>query len=282
VENRPRVQQKLFTVGELRLNYAVFGEGDQPVLAFHGFGRTHEDFIRFSRPFQDKYTFYAFDIFFHGKSHIGDRLVDEEPLTKEELGGVFTQFLEKENLKKVALMGYSLGGRICLCLAEVIAPKISALYLFAPDGLVLNRWYAMLSHYSIGRFAFRQFIRYNKPFYWILNGLRASKVISQNTYVFVSSQIETREMQLQVYAVWVFLRKIESDFENLERSVGEKPITFDLFFGIYDKIIPEKNAKKLKRSRLDVNIHNLRSGHILLTAANGELLKREGLLRLPA
>jgi len=279
VDNKPTVEKKLFTHGELILNYAVIGRGKHPVLAFHGFGRTHEDFIRFSLPFQDRFTFYAFDIFFHGKSTIQSRSVDEHPFSKMELRELFISFLNKMNIERTALMGYSLVGRICLCLAEVMAERVSALYLFGPDGLVLNRWYALLSHYSIGRLAFRGFIKYNQPFYWILNGLRRSKIISQNLYDFVSSQIKSRESQELVYSIWVFLRKVEPNYRKLAKALDKEDIYVDLFFGQYDRIIPKENAHALTRLNCNLNIHVLKSGHILLTGANAALIEMEGWLR---
>lgn len=281
MEYKPTVQEKLFTHGEIHLNYAVWGEGKQPLLAFHGFGRTHADFIRFTRPFNETFKVYAFDIFFHGKSDIGKRSPDGDPLSKAELQELFEAFLLHEKLSSASLMGYSLGGRICMCIAEVIPEKTDALYLFAPDGLIVNRWYALLSHYGLGRVAFRSFIKHNAPFYWILNGLHRTKAISSKLRSFVLSQIKSREMQQQVYSVWTFLRKIEPDFEKLARGMEENDITADIFFGLYDKIIPVKNVRKLRKANPEVKVHAMRSGHILMTAANSVLIEKEGLMRLP-
>jgi len=281
VDYKPTVQEKLFTHGELRLNYAVWGEGKHALLAFHGFGRTWSDFLRFTRPFHDTFTVYSFDIFFHGKSDIGTRSPDGKPLTKEELAELVAAFMHHENLTRASLMGYSLGGRICMCIAELLPQRVQALYLFAPDGLIVNRWYALLSHYSLGRVAFRTFIKHNAPFFWILNGLYNTKAISEKLRTFVLSQIKTREMQEQVYAVWTFLRKIEPDFTVLGKVIRENDIKVDVFFGLYDKIIPEKNVRKFKKAHPEIRIHTLRSGHIVLTGANSELIFREGLMTLP-
>lgn len=281
MEYKPTVQEKLFTHGELRLHYAVWGNGSQPLLAFHGFGRTHADFIRFTGPFHDTFKVYSFDIFFHGKSHIGERSPDGKPLSKAELKELIEAFLNHENLTHAALMGYSLGGRICMCIAEVLPQRINALYLFAPDGLIVNRWYALLSHYSLGRVAFRTFIKYNAPFYWILNGLYKTKAISEKLRAFVISQIKTPEMQQQVYSVWTFLRKIEPDFDRLAKGMEEHYITADIFFGHYDKIIPEKNVRKFRKAHSEIAVNSLKSGHILMTSANAALIEKEGLLRLP-
>ena len=281
MEYKATVQEKLFTHGEIRLNYAVWGDGNQPLLAFHGFGRTHADFIRFTRPFHQTFKVYAFDIFFHGESDMSGRSPDGEPLSKGELKELFEAFLIHENLSSASLMGYSLGGRICMCIAEVMPKRIDALYLFAPDGLIVNRWYALLSHYALGRLAFRIFIKHNAPFYWIINGLYRAKAISEKLRVFVISQIKTREMQQQVYSVWTFLRKIEPDFNRLGNGMRDNEITADIFFGLYDKIIPEKNVRKFRKANPDIKVHSLKSGHIVMTAVNAALIDKEGLMQLP-
>lgn len=281
MEYKAQVRHKLFTHGELNLRYAIWGEGRIPLLAFHGFGRSHSDFIRFTRPFGHIFTVYAFDIFFHGKSHIGKRSADGNPLSKNELKELIEAFLIEINREKICLMGYSLGGRICMTIAEVLPHRIEAMYLFAPDGLILNRWYALLSHYALGRSLFRYFKKHNAFFYRILNGLHSAKIISTRVKQFVTSQIATRELQEKVYQVWTFLRKIEPDFKKLGPSLRENETSVDLFFGLYDKIIPEKNAKRFKKVFPDLRIYTLRSGHILLTGANGELIARERMIQLP-
>lgn len=178
-------------------------------------------------------------------------------------------------------MGYSLGGRLALCIAEVLPQHIDALYLFAPDGLIVNRWYALLSHYSLGRVAFRQFIKFNAPFYLILNGLHRIKAISTKLRDFVISQIKTKERQRQVYSVWTFLRKIEPDFVTLSYGMKTYGVTADLFFGLYDKIIPKKNVRKFKKLNPAIKVHTLRSGHIIMTGANAALIERKELMQLP-
>ena len=252
-----------------------------PVFTFHGFGRMKEDYIRFTRPFEKDFTFYSMDIFFHGKSSIGSRQPVKEPISKKELADFFLAFAKENGIKTFALMGYSLGGRISLCLAESLPERVSAVYLFAPDGLIVNRWYALLSHYSVGRAFFRFFKNNNSFFYSVLKILHGSGIISDRVREFVVSQIDSPEKQEQVYHVWCFLRKIEPDFKILGKALEKNSIPVDLFFGYYDKIIPRKNARRLEKDYPAVNIHNLRSGHIILTGANGRLIFNDNLLSNP-
>jgi pimeloyl-ACP methyl ester carboxylesterase len=267
---------KFFNSCGLSMQYAKWGSGSEPLLAFHGFGRSYSDFIPFTQPLLIKYTVYGFNVFFHGQSHIGERPVDKAPIHPEELAQYITDFLDHHQIKKCSLMGYSLGGRMALKLAELLPEKINALYLLAPDGLVKNRWYAMLSQSKFGRRIFRFFIRNNPAFLNLLGGLNRTQLVSNRLKGFILSQIKTTEMQWKVYKVWSFLRKIEPDFKVLGSALSEHEIVVELFFGKYDRIIPEKNAKKLLKHYPAAKIHNLESGHALLTEENAGKIAKGG------
>lgn len=277
----PEINSAFFNTGELRVHYATWGKGKHCLIAFHGFGRTHGDFIRFTRPLKDVFTVYAMDIFFHGESHISGREPDSAPLSVNEFQAFVLAFMDHIGCDKAWLMGYSLGGRLAMKIAELLPKRVAGLYLFAPDGLVVNRWYALLSHYAAGRVVFRFFKKHNAVFFNMLSALEKSGVLSSRFIAFVRGQVATTEMQEQVYNTWTFLRNIEPDLKKLAREARQYHIPIDLFFGSYDTIIPVKNARKLKRHFPELNLHVLRSGHMLLTGANGELIWRDGLMRLP-
>ncbi len=270
-----------FNKNSLTLHYGTWGKGANTLICFHGFGRRHEDFIRFTRPFGKVFRIVAVDIFFHGLSEVGNRKPDKTPLLAEDWAGFIQSFIDHLGSDKVWLMGYSLGGRLALKTAELLPHRVGGLYLFAPDGLVVNRWYTMLSNNMLGRSLFRFVIRYNFWLHALRSLLTASGLVSQRTAEFSMAQMRTPAMQWQVYHSWTFLRKIEPDFKVFAERLGPNAVTINLFFGAYDKIIPEKNARKLAAEYPSTRIHSLRSGHILLTAAIGELLWRDGLLQLP-
>lgn len=275
-------QPGIFHKDSLRMHYARWGQGRHLLIAFHGFGRTHGDFLRFTRPMLGVFTVVGVDIFFHGESGIEERSPDGEPLDEEEWASFFEAFMSHLGAtQRVYLMGYSLGGRLALKTAELLPHRIAGLYLFAPDGLVLNRWYALLSHNALGRTLFRFVIRHN---FW-LHALRrfflATGIVSRRTAEFSMAQMRTPAMQWQVYHSWSFLRKLEPRFAVFAERLSPNGIHIDLFFGLYDKIIPRRNARRLERAYPQVQVHILRGGHTLLTAALGEWVWREGLMKLP-
>ncbi len=283
------VNTQFFHSCGLSMQYATCGSGKNVLLAFHGFSRSHRDYVSFTKNLRADFTIYAFDIFFHEGTTIGSRQPDKEPLKPEELKTFFADFLNFIQADKAWLMGYSLGGRIAMKLAEIMPEKIGGLYLFAPDGLIINSWYALLSFSAPGRSLFRFFIKQNAFFLKTLDFIHKVGLISEKRKIFVLAHVKTPEMQWQVYNVWTFLRKIEPKMEILgstlltsrESAWTGNGITVDLFMGKYDRIIPIKNAKRLKIVFPELNLHVLESGHIMLTTQVAKVIKDKGLLQTP-
>lgn len=260
---------EFFHSGELRVEYARWGKGGETVISLHGFGRNLNDFRAFTAPFGDRFTVVSVNIFFHGESGIGNRKSDAEPLHPDEFAAFFSAFLDHIGVKKAHIMGYSLGGRLAMKLAECAPERVKSLILLAPDGLVLSRWYALLSHSAPGRALFRFFMRNNAAFFGLLATLNRIGFISDRLRDFINSQTGSAELQQKVYDVWCFLRKIEPNFGELAKVLRREKIDVHIFIGAYDRIIPIKNARKFKRVYPEVKITLLRSGHAMLTRKNG-------------
>ncbi len=263
------------------MQYSKWGHGKHVLIAFHGFGRSYADFIPFTAELESVFTIYGFNIFFHGESNIGNREPDKNPLKPSELSEYFDAFFQSIEATKVWLMGYSLGGRIALELAELIPDKIRGLYLFAPDGLVTNFWYAASSFTPPGRAAFRFLIRHNGLFYKMLHALHSVGILSDSRRAFVLSQIRTKEEQWQVYNVWTFLRNIKPDFKKLGTILSKNAISVDLFLGKYDKIIRPKTGKTFQKNFSGLKCHVIESGHAILKPRIMHDLLKKRLLVLP-
>jgi pimeloyl-ACP methyl ester carboxylesterase len=267
---------KFFHNNELSVEYGVWGSGTETMLCFHGFGRSYRDFIEFTEPLKSRYTIYGINIFFHGKSEIGERNVDKKPITKAEFKEFFEKFIDAVGEERVTLMGYSLGGRVSMRITELLPERVRELYLYAPDGLVVSRWYAMLSHYRLGRTAFRFFIRHNTGFYSLLDFLNKTGLVSDRLREFVLNETSSQEKQWKVYRVWSFLRKSDPNLSKLSKKLKQENIPVKVFIGKYDKIIPLKNTNRLKKMYPETEVFTVESGHALLTKrVMNEIRKRD-------
>lgn len=281
MSNNPNPEPEFFNNGELYVEYAKWGHGPHVLIAFHGFGRNYSDFIPFTQALESDFTIYGVDLFFHGNSNIGDRAPDKDPLTPEELKTFFSRFLAHINTDACWLMGYSLGGRIALKIAELMPVNVSGLYLFAPDGLKVDFWYAFSSFTTAGRAAFRFMISHNAVFFKLLDAFNAIGIVSDKRKTFVLSQIKSTEAQWQIYHTWTFLRLIAPNFGKLGPELKQKKITVDLFLGKYDKIIPPKTVRRFQDNFPELRWHIVDSGHAMLRPGLMEHLLEGGLLRIP-
>lgn len=275
------MELQTYRYGDFHLNYAHWGTGPHVLLAFHGYGRSHRDFEEFTKPWQTIFTIYAFDLPYHDGSSVEGRIPDKEPWKPQELSGIFAGFLNEIGANVAWVMGYSLGGRVALKLAEVMPDKIVGLYLFAPDGLKINRWYAFLSRSSPGRATFRFLSRHHKFFFNVMELAGRLKIVGRKMQHFITSQVATEAMRQQVYDVWTFYRNIEIDTDKFVEVSRTEGITMDLFFGKYDKVIPASNSRKLARLMPEVRIHILESGHAMLSQEVARHIVDRGLMTLP-
>ena len=86
------------------LHYHKFGHGPAILLAFHGIGQDGVScFKSFADHLGDRYTIYAFDLYFHGKSiqpSNADFFLNNEVITKETWTKLIRDFLLKENISR--------------------------------------------------------------------------------------------------------------------------------------------------------------------------------------
>jgi hypothetical protein len=123
-------------------------------------------------------------------------------------------------------------------------------------------------------------IKHNGLFYSLLNFLHKTGFISTRLYEFIANQTGSREDQERVYKVWTFLRKIEPKIKVLGGHLTSNNITCQVFIGTFDRIIPLKNTRRLKRSSRMVDVELIRSGHQLLKPSIARELIKEGRWKL--
>ncbi len=122
---------KKIRVNDVDISYEEAGQG-RPMVLLHGNGENHTIFDRTVRILEKKFTCYLPDTRGHGKSHwVGE-------FHYRDMAEDVVQFLEKLNLRNVALVGFSDGGIIGL-MAAARTDRISSLIACGantkPEGL---------------------------------------------------------------------------------------------------------------------------------------------------
>ncbi len=254
-----------FTHGTTTLAYRSYGHGPAQVLAFHGFGRTGEDFALFGPLLAERCTIHAFDLHFHGGSNtLGERA--HAPFTPPELAAYFTAFADHISAAKVTLLGYSLGGRIALSLLTTMPERVAHVVLVAPDGLKTRPWYRGLAASRFGRHLYGRFVENPHRVHAIMNTLHGVGLMRAKLHRFLIGQTDSQLKRQQVHDVWLSYRLIEPDLSHVGRVLRERAIPLHLYLGRTDSVIPAHLAQGLKRQAPKlVHVQLLEAGHVLLT-----------------
>ena len=240
------------------LGYSQKGRGHMAILAFHGFGQDHTAFNGIADALGDKFTFFSFHLFFHGKSQWP---FNEAPLTKTYWKVLMEKFLAENSIERFQVLGFSLGGKFVLACLEAFPAKVLAAYLLAPDGIKTNFWYRLATYPLPFRRLFKSMIL--KPGRFATVGLWAQKLglVDRGVMRFAGSQMNTEEKRKRVYYSWVVFRQLKFDMDAMARLINSNTIGLYVFIGKFDKIITEKMMARLLRQVPSHQLQTLQAGH---------------------
>lgn len=240
------------------LHYKMVGTGDRNLFVFHGFGQDHQAFQTVSETLSAQYTLFVFDLYFHGKSEWG---YDEIPLEKEDWKETITVILKEYNIKRFSLAGFSLGGKFVLATAEAFPEQTEAIFLLAPDGIKTSFWYSLATYPILFRKFFKSIINHPDRLARITGLLKSLGLMDKGLIRFVEYQMNTPEKRTRVYYSWVVFRRLTVDMKIIAGLINHHSIPLTLIIGKYDKVIKEKNMKKLLKRVKSYRLEILESGH---------------------
>lgn len=244
--------------------YFVYGSGKKVLFAFHGFGNKAQDLEHLGTVLGKEYTIVSINLLFHGKSTAVQHLVDQG-LSIDHFKQWINSFFDRYPSENVELLGFSLGGRIAMKIAELFPERIKKLHLLAPDGLTISPFYRLSTLNSPGRFLFKRSIDQAERLIGLAHLLKKIRILDEKKFQLAMYHLESREHRQRVYDVWMVYRKIRPDLPVLKRKIFESAMNVHLYFGKYDKIILPEWGQKLQGGLEEkVKIHLMDSGHQLL------------------
>lgn len=243
--------------------YLIYGVGKRIMFAFHGFGNHASDFKGLEEELGIDYTIISVNLFFHGNSSILRRFV-EEGFSTEDMKELMQSLMSRFPAEKYSLIGFSLGGRIALKLVELFPDLVDRLYLLAPDGLIVSRFYKYSTFNKTGRKLFNWAKDQPNTLIRLAGILKKLRLLDDKKYQLAMYHLESKEYRYRVYDVWMVFRRIRPKLEQIRTTISEKKISVDLFFGKYDRIIlAEWGAILQKGLEKQVNTTLIDTGHQL-------------------
>lgn len=255
-----------------RLEYAFHPAPDasRVVVGLHGFARPLEDLFAVQAVWPKPAAFLALHLPHHGAS--GPLTPGDHPIAPSLLLRLIRSILAQEGCDALPmdLVGYSIGGRIALSLLVAEPDAWGRVLLLAPDGLVKNPFYRITVHTKLGRWAWFWMDRHaTRVLKWNDQLLRVG-MISKHLHGFGIFHMASHEMRMMVWHGWRAHRQCwprHSAIREAVRQREEMGRSTDLVFGKKDRIIPESNARKLRRMTRgmgQIRFHSVPSGHGML------------------
>lgn len=249
------------------IGFYRYGEGPESMICFHGYGESASHFEFLAKYVGSQYTIYAIDLPFHGstewKEGLNFEVSELSEIVKVILNG--DQHDAGTAEPHFTLMGFSLGGRMALCLYQAHPEWIKRLILLAPDGLKVNFWYWLSTQTRLGNKFFAFTLNNPHWFMGFLKLLNRMKLINASIFKFVIYYIGSKEVRRSLYERWTGLRKIKPDLHKIKSLIRERNTPVNLVYGKHDRIILSSVGERFKKDiPLQCTLDVIHSGHQVL------------------
>ncbi len=252
------IGQKSFEYEGAVIHYEKFGHGPKNMLSFHGFGQNNDQFRKIAQALQDEYTFYSFDLFFHGTSFWNKK---DSPISKDFWLEMIRLFMVSQKIEKCALMSFSMGARFALTIVEGLPSKVDGLILIAPDGIKRNIFYKMATSPSFFRKLFRGVIINPALFKQLTKLVYTLHITDKSIIKFVETQMDTREKRRRVYYSWTVFRRLRFSNKVIADTINKYQIPTTMFLGQYDKMMTANHMAPLINLINNSHLYTLNAGH---------------------
>lgn len=235
---------RLLSYKKSQISYYCFGNGPETAICFHGYGEEGTLYSFLEKYAGDRYTFYAIDLPFHGKTEWNEGLT----FTHEDLSQILKEILnQKEVSDQLTLIGFSLGGRIALSYFQAHPERIKKIVLLAPDGLKVNSWYWLATQTKIGNRLFVYSMKNPGWFFVLLKAMNKIGFVNASIFKFVNYYIGNKEARDLLYKRWTTLRKLKPHLEQIKKFVRENNTAIRLVYGKFDRIILPVRGEKFQK-----------------------------------
>jgi pimeloyl-ACP methyl ester carboxylesterase len=170
------------------------------------------------------------------------------------------------NVSRISLAGFSLGGRVCLKIIEIMPEAVETALLLAPDGLVANPLYWFVTAQPLGRHLFHRFLQRPGKYIRFADWLLGWKLIDASHHRFLLQYVSSPFSRNFLEKVWPGMRLLVPDRRKVRAGVRRWHIPVHVFMGRYDRIIPLRQAYSFSGGIPEIKVHVLEKGHRLIDA----------------
>jgi pimeloyl-ACP methyl ester carboxylesterase len=227
------------------IHYCHWGSGKKLLVCLHGYGEGAQSFACLEPVLGHDFTMLAVDLPFHGETEWKEGLW----LGPEELIGILEGIAgelgcgggddgrEGGGRGKWSFLGYSMGGRVALSLVEKMPGRVERVVLAAPDGLIVNGWYKLVTRWRAGNLLFRWVMRRPGLLLSTARAVHRAGLLNKSVYTFTVNYVHDAEDRDRLYKRWTTMRGFRPDLDVFCARVREERIPVGLIYGRQDRII---------------------------------------------
>ncbi|MDQ2751949.1 MAG: alpha/beta hydrolase [Bacteroidota bacterium] len=242
------------------IGYECFGSGSDYIFAFHGYAQAAYRWEIITPYLNKKFTLVAFDLPYHGNTTWSEN----DTFTPQELLDIIKQILPI-SAQQFYLLGYSMGGRIALCLLQLAPQMIKGVVLLAPDGLHRNKWYRFATQTGVGRSLFYNTMKKPKLLIRLAKGLQKRGVINEGQLTMAQYYLNDETTRMQLYHRWMITRYFQPNLFLLKQKLIKYGVPVEMVFARHDKIIiAHHGVNFIKGLEKQAHLHILETGHSFL------------------
>ncbi len=247
-----------------RFAYKKLGTGSKKMLLFHGYGQDCSCWGKISEKLKEEYTFFSFDLPFHGETNNDFSENSTKNPSKIQLKRILEVFFVENNVNDFSVLGFSLGARMALFCAEIFPENIQKIILLAPDGIKNNFWFDLATRFWFSKMLFKSFLASQGIFIRFGEILSKIGLLDKSILNFVVNQTNSTEKRQKIYNTWQFFAKISpiSVKQVLEKKELKKQF-LTVFLAQNDAFITGGNIKE-KLQNIDYQLSTIDCNHFKL------------------
>lgn len=251
-----QVQSGIIKVENQEMHCLRMGNGPKMLLAFHGFDNNAAIFTPLANELSDLYTVISIDLPGHGTTKWQLPFFE-----KKHLMALVQGFKLDKQVDKISLIGYSLGGRVCLNIIEKQPNWVEEIFLLAADGVQKNIWYYLATQNIIGKKIFRYMCENPEGLLRKFSWLRDIKLVDESRYKFAKTKLQNDKVRNLLAYVWPVMSKLTADRVRVKNYINRYKIKVHVFSGKYDRIFPPERSRKFMFALRNTQQHIIDTGH---------------------
>lgn len=252
------------SVGKERMHYLKWGSGRRLLLAFHGFDNNAHIYDPLRPHLSAGYTVLSFDLPHHGKSEWNTA----SRLTAKDLQAMVEALMQEYKVDKVSLLGYSMGGRVCMNIITVLPAKVDKVALVATDGLIINNYYYFFTRTYIGQALFKRVMNKPDTYLKIADWLKKKKLVDASQHKFAMYYLQSARSREHLLKVWPAMSRLIPSPAKIKAAIKKYRVRVTIFMGVYDRVMPPALAEQFKTGLETVRVVVLQKGHKIFDHEN--------------